>query len=49
MSDHTHSVAEMIVDGSWGSGNLGVKPLLQARSFHAALLDRLKFHSRFLS
>ena len=30
MSDHTHSVAEMVVDGSWGSGNLGVKLLTVA-------------------
>ena len=49
MSDHTHSVAETVVDVSWGSGNLGVKLLLQARSFHAALLDKLKLHSRFFS
>ncbi|KAL0034178.1 hypothetical protein WJX77_001861 [Trebouxia sp. C0004] len=41
LGDHTHSVAE-IVDAS-ASNTLPVNHLIQARSFHAALLDKIKF------
>ena len=45
LGDSTHSVADMIVDASTSSEGLSEKHMLVARSYHAALLNKTKFHA----
>ena len=47
LGNRTNSVADMVVHGSAPSEGLFVKELVQARTCHAALLNKIKLHARF--